>query len=102
MIRLPPSTTRPDTLFLYTTLFRSHLCGETRGHPVGYRRTLPAEALVVAGDLAGQPAGREPAPDLSGRRAVAGLPGPGPAAGCGPAGPAGRADRKSTRLNSSH
>src|SRR3546814_7456785 len=30
MIRLPPRSTRTDTLFPYTTLFRSHVDGECR------------------------------------------------------------------------
>ena len=38
--------------------------------------TLPEEAVAVAGDLAGQPADQEPAPDLSGRRDQPGLPRP--------------------------
>src|SRR3546814_6795930 len=33
MIRRPPGSTRTDTLFPYTTLFRSDVDGET--HPVG-------------------------------------------------------------------
>src|SRR3546814_5139343 len=32
MLRLPPISTRTDTLFPYTTLFRSHLCAQQR-HP---------------------------------------------------------------------
>src|SRR3546814_5295905 len=35
MIRRPPSTTRTDTLFPYTTLFRSHLCKVERVESVG-------------------------------------------------------------------
>src|SRR3546814_12695502 len=68
MIRRPPRSTRTDTLFPYTTLFRS--CpGHARNLARG--RARPA-SLVGAGD--------------AGRRdhGVA------------------RADRKSTRLNSSH
>src|SRR3546814_13005030 len=37
MIRLPPRSTRTDTLFPYTTLFRSH--------------TLPEQVLLAAQDL---------------------------------------------------
>ena len=60
-------------------------------HPLGHRRPLPEAAVAVAGDLAGQPADQEPAPDLSGRRDQPGLPGP----RRGPAGPArGRADQR--------
>src|SRR3546814_19494337 len=32
MIRRPPRSTRTDTLFPYTTLFRSHLLLDLRGH----------------------------------------------------------------------
>src|SRR3546814_914822 len=32
MIRRPPRSTRTDTLFPYTTLFRSHLSGSTGHH----------------------------------------------------------------------
>src|SRR3546814_8577366 len=52
MIRRPPRSTRTDTLFPYTTLFRSesdgaaagaHLCSEVLGHaqphPFGFQRT---------------------------------------------------------------
>src|SRR3546814_9933626 len=47
MIRRPPRSTRTDTLFPYTTLFRS------RGHhrrPRGRRRRSPARAAARAGD----------------------------------------------------
>ena len=53
-----------------------HLCGEAGRHPLGHRRDVPEEALAVAGNLAGQPADQESAPDLSGRRHQPGLPGP--------------------------
>src|SRR3546814_14999894 len=36
MIRRPPSTTRPDTLFPYTTVFRS-VDPRTVGNPLGFR-----------------------------------------------------------------
>src|SRR3546814_14013109 len=45
MIRRPPRSTRTDTLFPYTTLFRSDLCAHT--------------------DLPGPPAPAQPGPDLS-------------------------------------
>src|SRR3546814_16245433 len=78
MIRRPPRSTRTDTLFPYTTLFRSTLL---------WRRTLRAELLNTPDDLRAwaqqghlidEMAAPEPA-DL-----VAAV------------------DRKSTRLNSSH
>src|SRR3546814_18300657 len=43
MIRRPPRSTRTDTLFPYTTLFRSRdgLCRRRRHHRQEYRRRLP-------------------------------------------------------------
>src|SRR3546814_13631988 len=54
MIRRPPRSTRTDTLFPYTTLFRSYLAGADRGEValprvVGWRRdatTFPVELWV--------------------------------------------------------
>src|SRR3546814_4502969 len=37
MIRRPPRSTRTDTLFPYTTLFRSTCCIELRRSPANYR-----------------------------------------------------------------
>src|SRR3546814_20927203 len=45
MIRRPPRSTRTDTLFPYTTLFRSHRPGKERAGPI-YRR-------IAAGSGAG-------------------------------------------------
>src|SRR3546814_5086114 len=44
MIRRPPRSTRTDTLFPYTTLFRSPSCGHTNftGHPF---RTIAAGSM---------------------------------------------------------
>src|SRR3546814_19143632 len=61
MIRRPPRSTRTDTLFPYTTLFRSHNpeCGTSRNalamirntgiepHVVEYLKTPPSRALLV-------------------------------------------------------
>src|SRR3546814_17275732 len=44
MIRLPPRSTRTDTLFPYTTLFRSRLDNELRG--LGDRHEIAGHALV--------------------------------------------------------
>src|SRR6187402_1040313 len=42
-----------------------HLYGAQGRHAVGHFGALFEQAVAVAGDLAGQPAGTEPAPDLS-------------------------------------
>src|SRR3546814_13910154 len=98
MIRRPPRSTRTDTLFPYTTLFRSEEA-EERGEVQGvvgaadHERGVLVRALAVAGDVAGGAGvghARE-ADHLLGeadRQFLAGFPG--------------NADRKSTRLNSSH
>src|SRR3546814_17183155 len=47
MIRRPPRSTRTDTLFPYTTLFRSsHARYDTCGGAMAYRK-LPLASLVV-------------------------------------------------------
>ena len=48
------------------------LHGEARRHALGHLRGIPQGSVVLARDLADQSAGRESAPHLSGRRAVAG------------------------------
>src|SRR3546814_14461234 len=45
MIRRPPRSTRTDTLFPYTTLFRSGYTGED-----GFEISLPAEAITAFAD----------------------------------------------------
>src|SRR3546814_5776555 len=48
MIRRPPRSTRTDTLFPYTTLFRSVRCVGRRHLPAGWRsRTAPARRLEL-------------------------------------------------------
>src|SRR2546430_12802152 len=71
MIRRPPRS----TLFPYTTLFRSDICGDRRERSIRRRRLVPGEHVVGADVHA----------------ACAGV-------GRGPR----QRDRKSTRLNSSH
>src|SRR3546814_6695495 len=108
MIRRPPRSTRTDTLFPYTTLFRSDAAGEVdvvgraeTTRPVeaqrGLRVELERQALGIAIEDAGQTAdpgrvalrGEAHAFDarVRGQRAAA---------------DAGNGDRKRTRLNSSH
>src|SRR3546814_16559826 len=68
MIRRPPRSTRTDTLFPYTTLFRSAWLDEDRRHLGAYARARAvfvhfdrARALgVQSGPVAGGPAGRRP------------------------------------------
>src|SRR3546814_7321489 len=58
MIRRPPRSTRTDTLFPYTTLFRSHT---HTGPPLGHDDRWPHEKMDAA--LAGCHAGRNTAGD---------------------------------------
>src|SRR3546814_1366398 len=117
MIRRPPRSTRTDTLFPYTTLFRS--AGEARRtrrragpHRHRARRTGRPLSRLAAAD-----AGHPVAPAQAARRPL--MPGTLYGLGVGPGDPelitlkalrllreadlvAYPADRKSTRLNSSH
>src|SRR3546814_19686734 len=88
MIRRPPRSTRTDTLFPYTTLFRSHLRVGTYG---GLDRTM--ERNAVGSRLQDRPS--SPVvhgfanPRRAGQALIHGLL-------------VENGDRKSTRLNSSH
>src|SRR3546814_20072842 len=85
MIRRPPRSTRTDTLFPYTTLFRSPR------QPL--RRLLPRRRIRLSPGGGAQVA--DPGADTRGaREGVVRLR--------GWVRPNGRGDRKSTRLNSSH
>src|SRR3546814_10483340 len=92
MIRRPPRSTRTDTLFPYTTLFRSQHCHRHKVPliPFGTGSSLEGHLLAIQGGIS---------VDLSGmNRLVAVHPGDFTAtvqAGV-------TRDRKSTRLNSSH
>src|SRR3546814_1140788 len=48
MIRRPPRSTRTDTLFPYTTLFRSHLRARQRHAPAHPRDDRPADRVRPA------------------------------------------------------
>src|SRR3546814_2353328 len=48
MIRRPPRSTRTDTLFPYTTLFRSTACSKMRDT----RPTCPPEAIISPSSMA--------------------------------------------------
>src|SRR3546814_8215038 len=98
MIRRPPRSTRTDTLFPYTTLFRS-----PAAHPPeqpDLRRVLPADPAERERDRVPRstPAGAPAAAggDTGGGRPAVGDP------DRGETGAAAAVDRKSTRLNSSH
>src|SRR3546814_1414077 len=54
MIRRPPRSTRTDTLFPYTTLFRSHRPVRARLRPGRSRRGQAAAARGAAGHPAGE------------------------------------------------
>src|SRR3546814_16427442 len=51
MLRRPPRSTRTDTLFPYTTLFRSARAGAPPSASLDALRALPAAALVAAGEV---------------------------------------------------
>src|SRR3546814_18231124 len=97
MIRRPPRSTRTDTLFPYTTLFRSR---KLSGFRVGKPKPSMSDFDYLALDTAGRERrGSVKAASMDDARAVLGArklyvvrmePG------------SGASDRKSTRLNSSH
>src|SRR3546814_16941589 len=102
MIRLPPTSTRTDTLFPYTTLFRSPApapvaVAPPAPNPVTREADAEAQFHVMAGEMA---AGRNQ-PGIAASEFIAALQ------RVDDADLAKRAtalaiDRKSTRLNSSH
>src|SRR3546814_3647596 len=51
MIRRPPRSTRTDTLFPYTTLFRSGDAGRAHQHHVGRAEVLAEAGLLVEQEL---------------------------------------------------
>src|SRR3546814_14339778 len=60
MIRRPPKSTRTDTLFPYTTLFRSHARHVRRGvQPVRRAQALHGLGRVVQGRAAGTERARD-------------------------------------------
>src|SRR3546814_15785966 len=90
MIRRPPRSTRTDTLFPYTTLFRSLgpqvlAPAEEVGHMAAVGVERPRDGCAAAADVEHErdPGVGELRPDRIERRV-------------------GRGDRKSTRLNTSH
>src|SRR3546814_14938466 len=92
MIRRPPRSTRTDTLFPYTTLFRSPRLLRAVGEPGFLPRELP---LLQRTD--------PPGPDRRRHRPTAGAREIRPSHRASPIAPSPlEIDRKSTRLNSSH
>src|SRR3546814_9757072 len=102
MIRRPPRSTRTDTLFPYTTLFRSFL-GEHRGMLEQHRLFDRFERRFMLEDIEHRNVGHRALDDdpLAENEAAEQAMGLRPDAH-EPDRPAVREDRKSTRLNSSH
>src|SRR3546814_13405119 len=84
MILRPPRSTRTDTLFPYTTLFRSALTGTLTGRQTGWRQGLLCGLVGFAVFTLAPGLGLRP--EIPGTEAA----------------PLADRDRKSTRLNSSH
>src|SRR3546814_7463999 len=72
MIRRPPRSTRTDTLFPYTTLFRSNGKGseEVRARSVRVREKEGAVRTKVAGRRGRVDQGNDPTPDQKHRRSA--------------------------------
>src|SRR3546814_8787471 len=62
MIRRPPRSTRTDTLFPYTTLFRSDGGGDARNDLVGARQQARLGRLLPVGIWRAEPAGARSLP----------------------------------------
>src|SRR3546814_17412572 len=97
MIRRPPRSTRTDTLFPYTTLFRSLNSPEPYESIRILRSTLPADCLIGAGTVL-TPEQVEQVKAAGGQVIVMPHSDPKVLRAAKAAG----LDRKSTRLNSSH
>src|SRR3546814_16715424 len=93
MIRRPPRSTRTDTLFPYTTPFRSEAHALNREAIGGEPEMAPLMTLVAVETAAGAPAAVVVAALVDREDARTPLPRDGRE---------GEGDRKSTRLNSSH
>src|SRR3546814_3380712 len=65
MLPRPPRSTRTDTLFPYTTLFRSHLLRPGRDEVGRHRRLRRQEVVDAQGDLLRGGGRRDPAPHRS-------------------------------------
>src|SRR3546814_14677699 len=101
MIRRPPRSTRTDTLFPYTTLFRSAETFQRDPQAVLARLAKPDAGGTCCSAGRGEGTGSQPAVQVAGKYICPMCPGvenEGPAA-CPKCG---MPDRKSTRLNSSH
>src|SRR3546814_4704451 len=98
MIRRPPRSTRTDTLFPYTTLFRSDVeRGLYRFSRIAVDAVGMFDAVVGQADRAGQQQRRGDGEARVGAGLVAGVQ-----LRVRVHGASSMADRKSTRLNSSH
>src|SRR3546814_14196440 len=89
MIRRPPRSTRTDTLFPYTTLFRSNLLAEYDDTPAGFGRIAATTAKQIMLQRLRDAEDEVRFGEFSGKEGdiISGII---------------QQDRKSTRLNSSH
>src|SRR3546814_3347607 len=99
MLRRPPRSTRTDTLFPYTTLFRSRFVGGKAVRPLNDRQHAGTKDRRPFGDVIGRRARGVPVL-CTGRVGIGEQVShwPSPSARL----PNANKDRKSTRLNSSH
>src|SRR3546814_2798476 len=107
MIRRPPRSTRTDTLFPDTTLFRSTFCGFDRvGRPIDVKIGDHAEAHHMLDGLVGRPilakTNAVMSHDINNPRLLERGQADRPATIIGEDQEGAAIDRKSTRLNSSH
>src|SRR3546814_5295037 len=106
MIRRPPRSRRTDTLFPYTTLFRSRMLPGDRGAQQGEgrpRQHVAAVRSLVAEDAVVEQGVGPAVMNTKQRRPTSAIPGPVRLAEPDVRGQHRKAeDRKSTRLNSSH
>src|SRR3546814_12344469 len=97
MIRRPPRSTRTDTLFPYTTLFRSD--GDTAADPAG---AVDGDRRADAGEGPGRPGRHGPRAAAAGQGAAAVRRGAGRTRRAEDPDHPRLRDRKSTSLTSSH
>src|SRR3546814_2755194 len=104
MLRRPPRSTRTDTLFPYTTLFRSRTLGATGGAQAVTltEAQMPTHTHEVTGSTNSAGAHSHSLTMGGGTNLVGNGLNTVPSSATSSTGSAGAQDRKSTRLNSSH